>query len=188
MNTPPAAGALAPRGTRPALCGNWGRALDTKDARATSWDRRLLYGARDEIRTHRKHCFRSVSEPAAPPSTFSLIARRSPSRWQRDARVDFIEEARLKRPCRRVSVNSGGKRVTRTQTNHRLEIAGIEMSQHAGLTCCSRRHELVARRPSPAFRTAGARRSDNETPRGRLGPSHRPFIHRSFSRRRQAAL
>ena len=43
------------------------------------------------------------------PTNYSLIARSSPSRWQGDVGVDFIEDFRLKRSYRCVSVNSGGR-------------------------------------------------------------------------------
>jgi hypothetical protein len=49
------------------------------------------------------------SRSATSHTRRSLIALVSPFRWQGDAGADFIEELRLERSYRYVSVNSGGR-------------------------------------------------------------------------------
>ena len=65
------------------------------------------------------------------PTNYSLIARSSPSRWQGDAWVDFIQVSRLNRSYRVVSINSGGSSrhsVSRTQLARRTRTQSCSMS------------------------------------------------------------
>jgi hypothetical protein len=78
--------------------------------------------------------------------SYSLLANRSqlPSRWQGDARVDFIEEFRPERSYRYVSVNSGGSMWSRTIS---WRISFETLTRRTDRTACSyRKSRLPAQR------------------------------------------
>jgi hypothetical protein len=113
----------------------------------------------------------------------------SPPRWQGDAGADFIEEFRLKRSYRAVSVNSGGRPPEPAPTLLNVAVSMTALIGPNRGVPCRRRFSLVrsTQRGLRGFESSNPKSDEIVSPLRNAGQGSDPSIFKRFMLNRQSA-